>query len=361
MAGEDAPLDVLVVDAVADRYDTYRNLLSGLARRVVTVPPGEDAWRLYDEGGFGAALLHLDGAAGDAGADLAALSASLDTGLAPPVIVISDQMPELGSVARGASAGLLDYLPASHVPQLLASRISCLVELRRVRSELARRDTQIDELGRALDRMTAAVAEERRTSQVLRDRVGEQIHRSKNMLAIMQSIAHRTISDGRQIRDARDALLGRLRTLSRAYHLVAKADGEGADLAEVVEGELADVHDRVAVSGPAVRLAPSVVQTLALAVHELAANAVQHGALGSPAGTVAVGWTFFEYGADRFLEVAWVERGSPPLAAPPPSYGFGLTLVSSFRGRHGAEPNIVFGAEGLTCRMRLSQDVIVAG
>jgi two-component sensor histidine kinase len=103
------------------------------------------------------------------------------------------------------------------------------------------------------------------------------------------------------------------------------------------------------------------VQTFALAIHELAVNAQKHGALGPDAeGSVAVGWTFFEYGADRYLEVDWTERG---LVAPeaPPRYGFGLTLVASFAGGPGLTPNVTFDSNGLRCRMRLSEDVIVAG
>jgi len=102
-----------------------------------------------------------------------------------------------------------------------------------------------------------------------------------------------------------------------------------------------------------------VVQTFALAIHELAANASKHGALLSPEGVVAVGWTFFEYGADRYLEVAWSERGGTAPKAPA-EYGFGLTLVSSFAGAHSPTPNVIFDAEGFACRMRLSQDVLVA-
>jgi two-component system CheB/CheR fusion protein len=127
-----------------------------------------------------------------------------------------------------------------------------------------------------------------------------------------------------------------------------------------MEAELVDILHRVTASGPAARLSGSAVQTFALAIHELAVNAAKHGSLRSREGSVAVGWTFFEYGADRYLEVAWTERGG---AAPkaPPEYGFGLTLVSSFAGEPAETPNIAFGGTGFTCRMRLSQDVLVAG
>jgi two-component sensor histidine kinase len=359
MSGAEAPVDVLVVDAVAERHNLYRDLLAGFAGRVVAVEPGATARQLYSEGGFAATLVRFEGATDDsAAAHLAAMSAVSDASSGPPVIVISERMPDLA--ALGASFDTVDYLPDSFVSELLVSRISCLLEIRRLKGELVRRDTLLEELSREVDRATAAAAEERQTSDLLRARLGEQMHRSKNLLAIMQSITHRTISDGRRIPEVRDALLGRLRALSRAYHLVAQADGKGVEINEVVEAELADVHHRVTTSGPHVRLAASVVQTFLLAIHELAANAKKYGALGeSSNGSVMLGWTFFEYGADRYLEVAWTERGVAPKA--PPQYGFGLTLVSSFAGTRGSAPNIIFGEDGLLCRMRLSQEVIVAG
>lgn len=359
MLGSEAPVDVLVVDAVAERHSSYRDLLAGLAQRVVTVAPGSNARKLYGEGGFAAAVVCLDGATDDARSDLVAITALGEALSGPPVIVISEQVPDLPAIGRLA-AGSLDYVPVSSVPRLLASRVSVLVELDRLKRRLARRDARIAALESEVEKMTSVAVEERLKSDALRARVSEQIHRGKNLLAIMQSIARRTMTDGRAIPEARDVLMGRLRALARAYHLITNAGGKGIEIGEIVEAELADVQHRVTASGPRVRLAGSVVQTFALAIHELAANALKHGALGTPDGSVAVGWTFFECGADRYLEVAWSERGGQPPVTPPP-YGFGLALVSSFAGARGPAPDVTFGADGLTCRMRLSQDVVVAG
>ncbi len=353
----EAPIDILIVDAVGERHASYQGMLAGTARRVVARAPGGDVRQLYRDGGFSAALVRLDGASAGARADLAAMLALGDATLGPPVIVVADEMPE--PVATGAASTPFEYLPASFLSQLLAGRISCLVALERLKAELAQRDALIDDLAGKVDRASAAAAEERRTSEALRERIGEQVHRGKNLLAIMQSIAQRTLCDGRDLREARGVLLGRLRALGRAYHLVSKAGGEGIELADIMEAELADVRHRVVTTGPRVWLAPSVVQTFALAIHELAVNAQEHGALAPEAdGLVAVGWTFFEYGADRYLEVVWTERG---VAVPetPPRCGFGWTLVGSFAG--GQMPNVTFDADGLRCRMRLSEDVIVAG
>lgn len=332
MTGSQAPVDLLVVDAVAGRHDGYRGLLGDLARNVVTVAPGEAARAQLRAGTFAAVLVHLDGEKAHGLADIAA--AAPDP--APPVVILSPHVPDLDALGAPRCCSY-EFVPSSHAAELLPAKVSCLVELARIKGELA---------------------EERRTSEALRQRVNEQIHRSKNLLAILQSITRRTVHDGRAVPEARDTLLARLAALARAYQLVAAADGKGTDIADVMEAELARVMDRVTTSGPPARLAGSAVQTFALAVHELAANAGKHGALLAPEGAITVGWTFFEYGADRYLEVAWTERGGAPPRAPR-EYGFGLTLVSSFAGANAPLPNITFDAGGLCCRMRLSQDVLI--
>jgi two-component sensor histidine kinase len=357
MSGSEAPVDVLVVDAATERHSSYRDLLAGLARRVVTVAPGANARKLYGDGQFAAAVICLDGAGADARDDLVAISTLRDALSVPPVVVVSEQEPDLAAI--GGAAASLDYVPISSVDRLLASRLSILIEIDVLKRGLARRDTQIANLESEVARLTSVAAAERLRCDALRSRASEQIHRSKNLLAILQSVARRTITDGRGIPEAREVLMGRLGTLARAYHLITNADGKGIEIGQIVDAELADVQHRVTASGPPVRLTGSVVQTFALAIHELAANALKHGALGTPDGSVAVGWTFFECGADRYLEFAWSEHGGPQ-PAEPPAYGFGLALVSSFAGAGGSAPDVKFGAEGLSCRMRLSQDVVVA-
>ena len=355
MPGADAPLDLLVIDAVAARHGIYRELLGGLAGQVVTVVPGEEARRRLHAGDFAAVAVHIDGVGDN---DAAAKIAAEATSAGPPVVVISSDRPDLDG-ARGLFPGAVDYVPAPLAAELLPARISCLLELARLREDLAQRDAHIDALARKVAQMSEAVAAEQRASDVLRGRVGEQIHRSKNLLAIMQSVARRTFCDGCDISEARESLMGRLRALARAYHLVTAADGQGTEISDVVDSELAEIADRVMASGPSARLTGSVVQTFALAIHELRANAVKHGALRSPGGSVVLGWTFFEHGPDRYLEVDWTERGGAPPTVPS-QYGFGLTLVSSFSGAGDARPNITFDPDGLACRMRLSQDMIVA-
>lgn len=355
MTGAGVPVDLLVVDAASERHRSYQDLLGGLVRQVVTVPPGEEARALARTGDFAAVVMRIDGDDADE-ADPEDLALSREVAVRTPVVVVAAREPRLQARDAPRSDSLV-YVPARFVGDLLAARVSCLIEVARAKAELEENQVRIETLASEVRRLDGDVAEERRSADRLRAQLGEQIHRSKNLLAILQSVAHRTISDGRSVAEIRDTLMGRFRSVARAYQMIVSAGGQGIALADAVGAQLADIADRVTISGPPVRLAGPVAQTFMLALHELANNARRHGALRSSAGTVSVGWAFFETGADRYLELVWKEHGGEP-AAPPVQYGFGLMLVSSFARGGAPTPSITFDGEGLTCRLRLSPDMI---
>ena len=67
-------------------------------------------------------------------------------------------------------------------------------------------------------------------------------------------------------------------------------------LAELIRSQLAPYFDRsgsqITVEGPPVSLRPEAAQSLGLALHELATNAAQFGALSSPAGRISITWAW---------------------------------------------------------------------
>lgn len=70
-----------------------------------------------------------------------------------------------------------------------------------------------------------------------------------------------------------------------------------------------EAADRIYLEGPSVRLRKAMVQTLALALHELATNARKYGALAGNAGRLTVTWrTYAENGRMR-LALRWNETG----------------------------------------------------
>jgi PAS domain S-box-containing protein len=193
---------------------------------------------------------------------------------------------------------------------------------------------------------------ERRQAERERElRFGELRHRVKNLLAMVQALARQTGAEGRSGEQYRDIFLGRLEAFAVAHELAFVAE-EGADLATLVEctlepyaGERAAVT--VVAAGPAVTLAATKVQALALVLHELATNAVKHGALSKPEGQVWVGWKVEKADGIRRLRLRWEERGGPQVE-PPAVRGFGTRLIQhAAAGELGGPAELAFAPEGL--------------
>src|SRR5204863_2143754 len=102
-------------------------------------------------------------------------------------------------------------------------------------------------------------------------------HRARNALALVQSIVRLTRADN--IKSYIAAVDGRIGALARAHTLLAQSRWQGADLARLVEEELAAYRvgdtQKIMASGPDVSLEPRTAQTLALALHELSTNAAK--------------------------------------------------------------------------------------
>jgi two-component sensor histidine kinase len=150
-------------------------------------------------------------------------------------------------------------------------------------------------------------------------------HRTKNALACVHAIV--SLTRAADIDQFSAAVEGRVQALARAHSLLSESRWRGAKIADLIQGELAPFRtpnpERVQISGRSLSLHPSAVQALALAVHELAANAARHGALSVPFGSVQVAW---EQQGDE-LALRWTECGCP---RPPHSQepeGFGMRII----------------------------------
>jgi len=176
-------------------------------------------------------------------------------------------------------------------------------------------------------------------------------HRAKNALAIVQSIVRLTRSDS--IATYMAAVEGRITALSRAHTVLSHSRWQGADLTGLVEEELApyrsDHRERITMTGPTVSLQPSSAQTLTLALHELATNAVKYGALSSASGHLKVAWEL----KPSTLVLRWEESGGPR-ARKPAKLGFGTRIiVASVEGQLGGQSKFQWGDGGLHCVITL--------
>ncbi|WP_144404548.1 sensor histidine kinase [Belnapia sp. F-4-1] len=205
---------------------------------------------------------------------------------------------------------------------------------------------------------------ERRWAEARRTLLTDEMnHRVKNTLAVVQSLTSLgTRGASPDLSAFAVAFQRRILALARAHDLLTREDWTGAPLDGVVRAVLAPLladSDRLDLStseGAKVFLPPGAALTLAMAVHELATNAVRHGALSGPSGRVRVVLRAAndDGDAEPWQAVEWVERGGPPIAGPPARRGFGLRLLE--RGlaiQAGMKADIRFEPDGLHCILRL--------
>lgn len=132
------------------------------------------------------------------------------------------------------------------------------------------------------------LAQEKAHSDALAERekllMRELRHRTKNIFAVVQGLAVKSFDGRHSLAEATDIFLGRLGALSRADERLLSADRKGILLSELVQSELQPFAGRVTITGAEVILSGQVAQNFALATHELATNALKHGALSTPSG-----------------------------------------------------------------------------
>ncbi|GJE72545.1 PAS domain-containing sensor histidine kinase [Methylorubrum podarium] len=165
--------------------------------------------------------------------------------------------------------------------------------------------------------------------------VAELQHRTRNLLGVVRSIAHQTMVQTGPTERFREQFNDRLAALSRVQGLLSRSDQEPITLRTLIRTELealggGDYADRIHIAGPPVRLRKASVQTLALAVHELATNARKYGALTSEHGRLSVTWQ--ADGDDRgggTLLIEWIEEGisRPREGRGPTRRGYGRELI----------------------------------
>jgi PAS domain S-box-containing protein len=172
-------------------------------------------------------------------------------------------------------------------------------------------------------------------------------HRTKNLLAVIQSIADRSLQDGRQIHDARASFVARLHALGHANDVLSESKWTGASLKEVIARASKAFSGRVSIEGEYVRLSPAATQGFALVIHELCTNASKYGAFSTTSGSVGIRWSIEHAGTEPTFVFRWQERGGPQVV--PPKYtSFGTSLIQRAIG--GVDtPQIEYAPEGLTC------------
>jgi len=171
-------------------------------------------------------------------------------------------------------------------------------------------------------------------------------HRSNNLLAVIQSVAQRSLGGDHSLAEAKEAFEARLHALARANRALVRSNWGGVDLDQLVRTELEAFSKRANIGGPSIVLPPQMAQNFTLVLHELATNSAKHGALSSVAGKITVSWTI-ERGRSGFvLKFKWQESEGPPVAAPM-RHGFGTKLLNAVF----SEVRLEYPVQGLKCEI----------
>ncbi len=175
-------------------------------------------------------------------------------------------------------------------------------------------DADFDDKGVVQGVVTTKIetTEQKRREQTLKTLLREVSHRSNNLLAIIQSIASQTGRHSDSISDFLARFRGRLQSLASSQDLVTSSNWRGAELRELVTGQVGrygtDPEHSLHFEGVNPFLNPNAALHIGLAMHELAANSVSYGALSRPDGVIDVTAQLDGADGQSSLSLVWTER-----------------------------------------------------
>lgn len=166
-------------------------------------------------------------------------------------------------------------------------------------------------------------SDERRREKILQSLLRDVSHRSKNLLAIIQSIVTQTS----QYTDSIDAyvqkLRGRIFSLSRSQDLVTDSGWRGAFVHELLDQQVSAYipggQDLICFEGENILLSPNVTMHLGLAFHELLINAINYGTFLAAGDQIHVACSLIDVDQVKHIKVDWNEPVNPRFRTIPAS------------------------------------------
>jgi two-component sensor histidine kinase len=175
--------------------------------------------------------------------------------------------------------------------------------------------------------------------------VDELQHRLKNKLSTVHAVLHQVLQNQPDVWANIDH---RIRALSSTDDLIARVDGSGCDIKDLLLSELGPYgHVRFTLNGEPLFLPAKLAVSLALIFHELATNAGKYGAFASARGLLQVSWST----SDDRLTIVWDENEGPavgPIGTP----GFGTKLLNSALRPFDGRTEISYLKTGIHCTLQ---------
>jgi len=140
-------------------------------------------------------------------------------------------------------------------------------------------------------------------------------HRVSNMLMTIGAVARLSRAKTKSIAEFSKALDDRLAALARSHALLSQPGKTSATIKDILLQELsaqgAVDGGNLSQHGPDISMPSKQAQLLSMAFHELATNAVKHGALSTNEGRIEVAWDAERTRQAQHVRIRWRERGVP--------------------------------------------------
>ncbi|MGE3917201.1 MAG: sensor histidine kinase [Hyphomicrobiaceae bacterium] len=202
------------------------------------------------------------------------------------------------------------------------------------------------------------ISERKRSEEHLRLLMHEVNHRSKNILSVVQAVAHQTATHSPH--DFVERFGERIAAMGASHDLLVKSGWRNVWLAELLRSQLGHFEDlidtRIRLEGADVAITAAAAQCIGMAIHELSTNAAKYGALSSEAGMVRVSWWVEAQGeaSKPALTLEWREMDGPPVR-PPARRGFGYDVLKPMvELTLDADVTLDYAEDGVVWRMRCS-------
>lgn len=202
--------------------------------------------------------------------------------------------------------------------------------------------------------VVADITETKKNEERLAIVARELRHRLQNNIAIISALAARSwpveFQEERRDFQRRLVAIGKATELMFPRSDVIEQVTVERLLQEITGPYRSEAQDPFSFDGPDAPLPDRHVRPLAMAIHELATNAVKYGALSVAEGKVIVRWQAAKDGA---LTIEWRETDGPPVA-PPQNAGLGSELLTKLLFQTPNSIVVSYDVEGLRCSISLT-------
>lgn len=176
-----------------------------------------------------------------------------------------------------------------------------------------------------------SIAEQKKLETTRNLLVSELNHRVKNTLSVVLGIVQKTLTTATSLETFGTTLPPRLLSISRAHDLLTQSDWAPLRFSQLIDGKLSGpfmtYQSQYRWRGDDTALTPQQSVLINLVLHELSTNAIKHGALSTPDGTIEIMSRAFDDNGVATFEMLWQETGGPPVAKPQRD-GFGSFVLN---------------------------------